>query len=79
MSPNFLSSKKSKPKEKDAVPSEFDWSYAKLALSVAASVSKIAGIPHLQGVTEIATRIIETVEVCFRNVLNKSRLFLNLE
>jgi hypothetical protein len=67
MSPSFLSSKKSKPKEKDAVPSGFDWSHAKLALSMAASVSKMAGIPHLEGATEIATKIIEIVEVCLHN------------
>jgi hypothetical protein len=62
-----LFSKKTKPKEDDAVASGFDWSHAKLSLSTAASVSKAAGILHLEGAAEIAIKIIEIVEVCFHS------------
>jgi hypothetical protein len=70
MSSRLFSSKKSKPKEKKEIPSGFDWNHAKFILSVAASASKMAGIPHLEGATEIATKIIEIVEVCFHNTQN---------
>jgi hypothetical protein len=78
MSSRLFTTKKSKPKEKNAILSGFDWSHAKLALSVAASVSKMAGIPQLEGATEIATKIIEIVEVCLHDAANNIRLFLNI-
>jgi hypothetical protein len=37
---------------------------------MAASASKMAGIPYLEGVTEIATKIIEIAVVRFYNTLN---------
>jgi hypothetical protein len=62
MSPLF--NKKTKPKEDDAVASGFDLSHAKLILAAAASAGKMAGIPYLEGATDIAVKIIEIVEVC---------------
>jgi hypothetical protein len=70
MSSRFLSSKKFEPKKEDPISSGFDSMHAKLILSMAASTSKIAGIPHLGGATEIATRIIDITEVCFHKILN---------
>jgi hypothetical protein len=70
MSSRIFSSKKSKAKEKDGIPSGFDWSHAKFILSMGASVAKTAGIPHLEGAVEIATKIIEIAEVCFHHTPN---------
>ncbi|KAF5330077.1 hypothetical protein D9758_015979 [Tetrapyrgos nigripes] len=64
--PNIFS-RQPKPKQKDAIPSGFDWSHAKTALSLAASVGKAAGISHLEGAAEIAIKIIEIVETMKRN------------
>ncbi|KAF5345763.1 hypothetical protein D9758_011914 [Tetrapyrgos nigripes] len=64
--PNIFS-RQPKPKQKDAIPSGFDWSHAKTALSLAASVGKAAGISHLEGAAEIAIKIIEIVETMKKN------------
>ncbi|KAF5330083.1 hypothetical protein D9758_015990 [Tetrapyrgos nigripes] len=64
--PNIFSRQR-KPKQEDAIPSGFDWSHAKTALSLAASVGKTAGVPYLEGVAEIAIQIIEIVETMKKN------------
>ncbi|KAF5319855.1 hypothetical protein D9758_018448 [Tetrapyrgos nigripes] len=64
--PNTFS-RQPKPKEKDAIPSGLNWSHAKTALSLAASVGKAAGVPYLEGAAEIAIKIIEIVETMKKN------------
>ncbi|KAK7450096.1 hypothetical protein VKT23_012978, partial [Stygiomarasmius scandens] len=68
---SFFSRNKSKLQKgksrQDEIASGLDWSHAKDILSTVASVSKAAGFPPLEGVAEVAKRIVEIVESSKKN------------
>ncbi|KAK7446716.1 hypothetical protein VKT23_014411 [Stygiomarasmius scandens] len=66
---SFLLRSKSgtKGKDKDNIPSGFNFSHAKDILTTVASISKAAGFPPLEGAAEVAKRIVEIAETAKKN------------
>ncbi|KAK7446689.1 hypothetical protein VKT23_014384 [Stygiomarasmius scandens] len=66
---SFLSRSKpkAKGKDKDKIPSGFDFSHAKDILTTIASISKAASFPPLEGAAEVAKRIVEIAETAKKN------------